>query len=450
MGEGAASGRLGMVIRATSGNFLEMFDFFLMGIYATHIARTFFPLSNDYASLMLTFGTFGAAFLVRPVGALVLGPYIDRVGRRRGLSLTLGIMGMGTVLVAFVPGYATIGLAAPMLVFLGRILQGFSTGVELCGVAVYLAEIAPPSRRGFFAAWQPASQQIAIILAALLGFLLNAALEPSQMAAWGWRVPFFFGCLIIPCVFVIRRTLKESDAFLAQRVHPTLPEIYRSIAAHWTLVLAGMLLVVMTTVSFYMIAVYTPTFAKSVLKLTASDSLLITICIALSNLFWLPVMGLLSDRIGRAPILVTMLVLMALTAYPALYWLVAAPSFDRMLGVELWFSFLYGSYNGAMVVALAEIMPVSVRTSGFSLAYSLATTAGGFTAAISTLLIHTFNDKAAPGYWLCFAALCGLVATFMIYGRGRQWLVQRSHASLSELEHDHGNQRRLRKVGERY
>jgi MHS family citrate/tricarballylate:H+ symporter-like MFS transporter len=415
----AKQSQFGMVLRVTSGNFLEMFDFFLAGIYAGYIAKAFFPVGNDFAALMLTFGTFGAGFLMRPLGAILLGAYVDRIGRRKGLIVTLSIMACGTVLVAFVPGYATIGVAAPLLVLVGRLLQGFSAGVELGGVSVYLAEMATPGNKGFYAAWQSGSQQIAIVVAALLGFLLNHALTKGQLDDWGWRIPFFVGCLIVPFVFAIRRTLLETDEFLARTHHPTAAQIYRSVAANWSIVGAGVLMVIMTTVSFYLITVYTPTFGRKVLNLSESDALLVTLCVGVSNFIWLPIMGALSDRIGRRPILVATTVLAIFTVYPSLQWLVAGPTFGKMLLVELWLSFLYASYNGAMIVALTEIMPAEVRTSGFSLAYSLATTLGGFTAAICTWLIQRTGDNAAPGYWMSFAAVCGLAATFIVYGRRR-------------------------------
>jgi MFS family permease len=172
------------------------------------------------------------------------------------------------------------------------------------------------------------------------------------------------------------------------------------------------MMVTMTTVSFYMITAYTPTFGNSVLHLASMDSLLVTVCVGASNLFWLPVMGALSDRVGRRPLLLLFTVLMLVTAYPAMLWLVREPSFGRLLAVELWLSFIFGSYNGAMVVFLTEIMPVDVRTSGFSLAYSLATAIfGGFTPAICTYLIHLTGNRAIPGLWLSFAAACGFVAT---------------------------------------
>jgi MHS family citrate/tricarballylate:H+ symporter-like MFS transporter len=413
-----SASKIATVFRVTSGNFLEMFDFFLFGFYASHISAAFFPTGDEISSLLLTFATFGAGFLMRPLGALILGPYVDKVGRRQGLIVTLSIMAMGTILIAFVPSYATIGLAAPFLVLIGRLLQGFSAGVELGGVSVYLSEMATPGHKGFYVSWQSASQQVAIVVAALLGYGLNKWLAPDQISAWGWRIPFFIGCLIVPFIFVIRRSLQETEAFLARRHHPSAGEIFRSIAENWRIVLAGVMLVMMTTVSFYLITVYTPTYGKSVLKLTAIDGLLVTLCVGISNFFWLPVMGAVSDRVGRRPVLVVFTTLAILTAYPALSWLVVAPSFEKMLMVELWLSFLYASYNGAMVVALTEIVPASVRTAGFSLAYSLATTLGGLTPYISTLLIQQTGDKAAPGLWMTFAAACGLLATFLVYRRG--------------------------------
>jgi MHS family citrate/tricarballylate:H+ symporter-like MFS transporter len=417
--DGTRVDKLKTVLRVTSGNFLEMYDFFLFGIYARQISHAFFPNDDPYASLMATFLSFAAGFAMRPIGALVLGPYVDRIGRRKGLIVTLSIMACGTILIAFVPAYATIGFVAPLLVVLGRLLQGFSAGVELGGVSVYLAEMATPGRKGFYVSWQSASQQVAVAFAALLGFAIANLMPIQEADAWGWRIPFFIGCAIVPFLYMIRRSLEETREFAARKVHPTFAQIYETLAANWGVVLGGVAMVVMTTVSFYLITVYTPTFGRSVLKLSESDALLATVAIAVSNFIWLPVSGALSDRIGRKPILIAFTVLALLTAYPALTWLVREPSFGRMLTVELWLSFIYAWYNGAMVVALTEIVPPTVRTAGFSLAYSLATTLGGSSLAISTWLIAHTGEKAAPGYWMSFAALCGLVATLVLY-RGRE------------------------------
>ena len=409
--------RVKTVLRVTSGNFLEMYDFFLFGIYARQISATFFPSDDPYASLMATFLSFAAGFAMRPIGALVLGPYVDRIGRRKGLILTLSIMACGAVLIAFVPSYATIGVLAPVLVVFGRLLQGFSAGVELGGVSVYLAETATPGNKGFYVAWQSGSQQVAVVVAALLGFAIANLMAPEAAAGWGWRIPFFIGCAIVPFLYMIRRRLEETREFAARKVHPTTRQIFATLAANWRLVAGGVAMVIMTTVSFYLITVYTPTFGRRVLNLTESDALLVTIAVAASNFVWLPISGAVSDRIGRKPILVAFTILALLTAYPALAWLVRAPTFERMLTVELWLSFIYACYNGAMVVALTELIPASVRTSGFSLAYSLATTLGGSSLLISTWLIRHTSDKAAPGLWLSFAALCGLIATLALYRR---------------------------------
>ena len=414
-----AQSKLGTVLRVTSGNFMEMFDFFLFGFYATYIARTFFPAADEFASLMFTFMTFGAGFLMRPLGAIFLGAYVDRVGRRQGLIVTLALMATGTILIACVPGYASIGYLAPALVLVGRLLQGFSAGVELGGVSVYLAEMATPGHKGFYVSWQSASQQVAIIVAAALGYALNIWLTPLQIGDWGWRVPFFIGCMIVPVLFVLRRSLQETEEFMQRKHRPSTRAIFRSMLDNWGLVISGMMLVAMTTVSFYLITVYTPTFGKSVLHLSTTDALIVTLCVGVSNFIWLPVMGALSDRIGRRPLLLFFTVLTILSAYPAMTWLTNDPSFSKMLDVELWLSFLYASYNGAMVVALTEVMPVDVRTVGFSLAYSLATAIfGGFTPAIATGLIEATGNKAAPALWMTFAAVCGLLATLVLY-RGK-------------------------------
>src|SRR5436190_15181710 len=205
--------RIKAVFRVATGNFLEMYDFTVFGYYAAAIGRTFFPKSSEFASLMLSFATFGVGFLIRPLGALVLGAYIDRRGRRAGLILTFALMSIGTFSIACVPGYAAIGLAAPLLVVAGRLLQGFSAGAEMGSVSVYLAEIATPGRKGFYVSWQNASQQLAVVFAALVGVVLHRLVTNAQMEAWGWRIPLLIGCAIVPLVFVIRRSLTETDAF---------------------------------------------------------------------------------------------------------------------------------------------------------------------------------------------------------------------------------------------
>jgi MFS family permease len=403
------------VVRVASGNFLEMYDFQVFGYYAVPIARTFFPSGSEFASLMLSLMTFGAGFLMRPVGAIVLGTYIDHRGRRNGLLLTLGLMAIGTVSIACTPSYASIGLIAPLLVVAGRLVQGLSAGVEAGGVSVYLFEVAKPGHRGFYVSWQAASQQVAVMFAAVLALGLTLRLTGDQMTRWGWRIPLLVGCAIIPLLFLLRRSLKETPEFLERKCRPSPRHILHTLACSWRLVVLGTLLTIMNTVCFYMITAYTPTFGGAVLHLAARDNMIVTLCVGASNFLWLPIMGAVSDRIGRRPILGCVSVLALLTAYPALSWLVVAPSFSRLMVVELWFSFLFASYNGALIVFLTEIMPANVRTAGFSLVHSSATAIfGGFTPAILTYLIHATGNRAIPGLWLSFAGVCGLVATVLL------------------------------------
>ena len=417
-GPSSTRSKAGAVFRVTSGNFLEQFDFFLFGFYATQIAAVFFPASSEFASLMMTFAVFGAGFLMRPLGAVILGAYIDDVGRRKGLIVTLAIMASGTLLIVLVPGYSSIGLWAPLLVLVGRLLQGFSAGAELGGVSVYLAEMATAGRKGFYTSWQSASQQVAIVVAAALGYGLNQAMPPAMIADWGWRIPFAVGCLIVPFIFVLRRSLEETEEFARRSQRPSMKQVFATLGENWRVVLAGLLMVAMTTTAFYLITVYAPTFGKTVLKLSTTDALLVTLLVGISNFVWLPIGGHLSDRFGRKPVLIAMTLLAIFTAYPALSFLAQAPSFGHMLQVLLWLSFIYGLYNGAMIPALTEIMPVEVQVAGFSLAYSLATAVfGGFTPAISTWLIHLSGDKGAPGYWMTFAAICALCSTLVLYRR---------------------------------
>jgi len=284
---------------------------------------------------------------------------------------------------------------------------------------VYLAEIATPGNRGFYTSFQSSSQQVAIFVASILGFVLSEIIPAETVAAWGWRIPFFVGCLIIPFIFLLRRTLEETPEFLAMKKHPTAREVFVSAAANWRIIVLGMMIAVLTTTTFYFVTVYTPTFGRTVLKLSSSDALIVTCMVAVTNFFWNPVGGALSDRIGRRPVLLGISVLSLLTAYPALHWLVEAPTFGKLLTVEMMFSLYFGVYSGAMLGCLVEIVPKHVRTTCFSMAFALAAGLfGTFTPFASTLLIEHTGDKASPGYWLMCAAVLGIIGALVVYRNG--------------------------------
>jgi len=409
--------KFGAVLRATAGNFLEMFDFFLFGIYAAPIGKAFFATGNEYFDTSIAFIVFWVGAMMRPLGAIYLGAYVDSIGRRKGLIVTLAIMAVGTVIIAITPGYTTIGIAAPIIVVAGRLLQGFSAGVELGGVSVYLAEIATPERKGFVTSFQSASQQVAVFVAALIGYTISQTLPQDQIVAWGWRIPFLIGCAIVPLIFILRSSLQETPEFLARKSHPKPAEIYASLLANLRIVLLGMLMVMLTTVAFYFITVYTPDFGKT-LKLTASDSLLVTVCVAVANFCWLPVGGALSDRFGRLPVMLFAASLMLISSWPALTYLAAGPTFGKLIEVEMIFALGYGLYNGAMVAALTEIVPARVRASAFALAYSLAAALfGTSTPFISKMLIGATGEKSSPAFWLMIAAAASIFAATTLYSR---------------------------------
>jgi len=426
--------RLGAILRATSGNFLEQFDFFLFGFYAQDIAKAFFPAQNDTAALLNAYGVFWLGALMRPVGAVVLGSYIDRIGRRQGLIVTLALMALGTVVIAFCPSYQSIGIAATVIVLIGRLIQGFSAGVELGGVSVYLSEIATPGNRGFYTSFQSSSQQVAIFVAATLGFILREAIPGDTFldAIGGvakWRIPFFVGCIIIPVIFMLRRSLEETPAFLAMKKHPTAGEVFASAIENWRIVILGMMIAVLTTTTFYFITVYAPGFGKE-LHLSATGTLLVTLLVAVTNFIWNPVGGALSDRIGRKPVLIGIATLSFLTAYPALSWLSHEPTLGKLLAVQMMFSFYFGVYSGTMLGCLVEIVPAHVRTTCFSIAFALA--AGIFgtsTPFVATKLIAmTGHDRASPAYWLMFGAALGIIAALIVY-RGGETARQRETAA---------------------
>ena len=411
--------KIGAVVRVSSGNFVEMYDFMVYGYYAKYIGDTFFPSKDAFASLMLSLATFGVGYLMRPLGALVLGACIDHHGRRKGLLLTLALMAFGTMTVAFTPGYATLGVVAPLIVVAGRLLQGLSAGVELGGVSVYLAEIATPGNRGFYTAWQSASQQVAVMFAAAIGVALSLIVPPSAMSVWGWRIPLIIGCMVIPLIFWFRASLEETEVFRRQAVKHSPGRVLRIVAANWRVVGTGMLMSVFTTTAFYLITAYTPTFGKETLHLSATGVMLVTLAVGASNFIWLPIGGAISDRIGRSFMLYAVPITTIATVYPLMLWLADGPTIAKLLIVGLWVSLAFGLYNGSMIPRLAEIAPPEVRTAAFSLAFSLAAGIfGGFTPAVATWLIHVTGNRAAPGLWLSCGAALSLLGVFLSRNQG--------------------------------
>jgi MFS transporter, MHS family, citrate/tricarballylate:H+ symporter len=402
------------IIQVVAGNALEIYDFMIYGYYARYIAQTYFPSDNEYISLMMSLMTFAFGFLARPIGAIVLGAYTDRHGRRAGLIMALSLMSLGIISVACTPSYASIGMAAPIIVLLGRLLQGFSAGAELGGVVVYLAEIAPPKRRAFYTCWQAGSQQISVMVASLVGLILLYCLAPEDLHAWGWRIPLLLGCLVIPVMFWLRSSLQETEVFAKRKSAPKVWEICTSLVRDWRIIALCMGMVSMATVTAQTITTYAPTFIKS-LNLGASAGFVILFFGGLSVLIWLPIMATVADRFNRRTVLIVITLLAAITAYPLMSWLAAQPTVFKFAVVELWFSFIYAAYSSVQVATMVELVPPSARTSGYAFAQAVAAAVlGGFTPAILTWLTHTFHSSAMVGVWLAINAAISFLAALAL------------------------------------
>jgi len=397
------------VVRASSGNFLELYDYLVYAYFANYIGLAFFPAADELTRLLIALGTYGVASFARPFGAVILGSYMDRKGRRKGLILTLGLMAVGTVSLAVTPTYAAIGILGPIIITLGRLVQGFSLGVEAGGVNVYLAEIATPATRGFYCAWQGSSQALGVIAATGLGVLLTATLTMEEMAAWGWRVPLLVGCLIIPILFWLRRSLHETEVFERSTHARTTGEILRILLEHWQVVLIGILLTILNTTMFYFVNTYTALYG-SLLKLDPLGNFSVALCVGTASFIMLPAFGALSDRIGRWPLLIAAPTLVLFTAYPGMAWLVSAPSLSRLLVIEFWLAILYAMYAGALVPFMVELMPSKVRSSGYAIILSFANGLfGTFTPFIVTMLISLTGNRASPALWLSAAAAISIL-----------------------------------------
>ncbi|WP_034291914.1 MFS transporter [Herbaspirillum sp. RV1423] len=396
------------VISSSIGNALEWFDVLIYGAFAVVIAKLFFPTDNDTVSLLLTFATFGVSFFMRPLGAVVLGAYSDRVGRKAALSLSIVLMTIGTAMIALMPTYSSIGLWAPAGIVLARLIQGFSAGGEFGSSTAFLVEHAP-HRRGFFSSWQVASQGLSLLLAAVFGAALNGWLTPEQLHSWGWRLPFLFGLLIGPAGFYIRRHLDESPEFAtAERTETPLRDTF----AHQKMrLLIGTGSVIMATVSVYL-ALYMPTYAIKQLGMPAWSSYAATIVSGLIMMVASPLVGELSDKYGRTPFMIGSSLAFVVFTYPMFVFLTGAPTFVNLLLLQIAIGVLMTIYFASMPALLADVFPVQTRGTGMSLSYNIAVMIfGGFAGLIITWLIQATGNKLSVSFFVILGASLSFIAS---------------------------------------
>ena len=406
-----------MIVAATIGNVLEWFDFVVYGFFAVTIAEVFFPAGNPTVSLLITFGAFGLAYLVRPLGAIVVGGFTDRAGRKAGLLLSIALMMIGTTLMAVTPGYATIGLAAPILLTLSRLLQGFSVGGEFGSAVSFLAEHGG-GRRGFAASWQFATGGMITVLASLFGVTLTTLLSHEQLVDWGWRIPYFFGMLVGPAGLYVRAKVVETPEFVEAELPPTIP-ISDLLRRYPLEVLLALGISIISNSSFYILA-YIPTYGVKTLHLPQATGFMATLVGGLILAIGCPIFGHWSDKISRPPIMVVTCSLFVLTSYAA-FWLMAGwPSLATCIIAVCWLQLLKAGYSGVLPSLLSEQFPVETRAIGVALSFSIAVSIfGGLAPLVATWLIEATGDSLSPSYYLIFTAALSLVALIAIQWRRR-------------------------------
>lgn len=409
--------RTRQVVAAVIGNALEWYDFIVYGFLASIIARQFFPAEDEYASLLMALATFGVGFFMRPVGGILLGIYSDRKGRKAAMQLIILLMTVSIALIAFAPNYAAIGMGAPLLIVVARMLQGFATGGEYASATAFLVESAPAHRKGLYGSWQLVGQCLAVFGGAAMVALVTRLFSPEVLDLWGWRLPFLIGLLIGPVGLWIRKHMDEPQAFIEARRQvrgkgPTLMQVVRH---HRRSILVSMGLCCGSTVSFYVVLVNMPTFAHKNLGLPLDQVLLVQMLAVALMTVVIPLSGALSDRLGRRPVLLAFSLAFFVMVYPLYVWVAAAPSIERLLVMQVLLCTAIGGFFGPAPTALAEQFPVEVRSTGVSVAYNVAVMVfGGFAPLIVTWLSKVLGTPVAPAFYVLFACLLTLLGTYCL------------------------------------
>lgn len=404
------------VAAVTIGNALEFYDFLTYAFFSIQIGHAFFPAQSAYGSLMLSLATFGAGFITRPVGAMVIGAYADRVGRRPAMMLCFVLIGCSIVAMASIPTYATIGIAAPILAVIARMAQGFSLGGEIGSNTAYLLEASSNARRGLVVSWQGVSQQVALIAGGMVGVLLTAVMPPDALDAYGWRIAFMLGAVAVPFGLWLRHSLPETLHVPENGVNkPDLPLSRASQArAHWRVMVLGMVVLASGTIGSYIFN-YIVTYAQATLHMAARAGF---IAETAGNIISIPALllgGWLSDRHGRRPINVWGNFAFLVMIYPVFSWIVATRSdFALIAGMTVLMAagnFMWGSFYAN----LAESLPKLIRGSGFGTVYSLSIALfGGTTQLVVTWLIHVTGNAMAPAWYLTAAVAVGQAALMLM------------------------------------
>ena len=405
-----------IVAATVAGNAMEFYDFTTYAFFAVYIGNTFFPATTPLMSLLLSVAVFGVGFVTRPIGGVLIGAFADRAGRKPAMLLTIALITLGTLGLAATPSYASIGIAAPIIVVLCRLVQGLALGGEVGPSTAYLIEIAPAGKRGVYGSWQLASQGIAALVAGIVGVLLTLSLSPDQMQSWGWRVPFVMGLLLIPIAIYLRRHMPETLEHEAKR--PAGGATDTKIGQHAGSIVIATLVILGATVSTY-VALYMTTYAITTLKLSPVIGMTATVIFGIATLFGSLLGGWLSDRYGRKPVMLWPRVALMLLVVPAFLLLTQHTSFFTLTCVTLLVAGLTAISGAASLVAIPELFPSHVRALGMSIAYAVGVAVfGGSTQFIVAWLIGVTGNPATPAWYVVGASVFTLGAILVMRETG--------------------------------
>ena len=402
-----------------ASNALEWYDFVVYSFLTVVIAKLFFPSDHPANSILMATATFGVAFCLRPLGGIVMGAYADRKGRKAAITVVIAIMSLALMMISIAPTYAQVGLLAPVIIVIARMLQGFSAGGQFGVSTSLLIELAPTHQRGYYGSWQMVGQMVAMLLGATVGMLIMNTLSIEQVEAYGWRLPFMAGLIIAPIGIYLRRYLHDTNT-AAVRSNKKKNHFWDDVGEHWKQILISMGLVVGGTVATYVNISYMPTYTVTYLHMSLNDAFTALGVSILVMVTLIPFFGGLSDSIGRKPILLTSLLLYLLVVFPLFYWLNAEPSLPRLIAVELCCCVLLAAFFGVFATVVAELFPVAIRSSGLGISYNLTVMVfGGFAQFIVTWLIETLQSPIAIVYYLGAAIAISFIAA-IFYQDGTQ------------------------------
>jgi MHS family proline/betaine transporter-like MFS transporter len=407
--------RVKAISAASIGNVVEWFDFSVYGYFASLIAINFFVTDNELTSLLATFAVFAVGFFMRPLGAVIIGNYGDKFGRKKALAFTVIMMAAGTFIVGILPTYDQIGIWAPILIVLARLIQGFSAGGEWGGSASFMVEYADESNKGFWGSWQQVSTATGLLLGSFAGLILTNTMSPSVLEAWGWRIPFLLGGVLGLFGLYLRAKVDESPVFESAKEKGKIMDspLKETLKNYKKEVLLGLGFTVFWTSSYYGLLTYMPSYIINVLHLSKSLAFTANTISIVALIIMIPIMGSLSDRVGRKPVLLTATVSAIILTYP-LFLMISTGSFTLILIALITFSAIIALYSGAGVAAISEIYPMEIRYTALSIGYNVATAVFGGTAPfISTYLISVTGSNLSPAFYIIASAV---VTTFVIFG----------------------------------